>query len=413
MTAHPFKTLLSNANFRKLWASQLLSQLTINLVNFMVLARVFEATRSTTAISLLWMSYSLPVLFFAPFSGSIVDAVSRRQMLVVTNLLQAAVVSLYLFLPLSKVYTLFVLVFLYSFLDQLYLPSQQASLPALVDKKILPAANSIFLLTQQASFFVGFGLGGLVLTALGFSGTTILSTAFLLLAALAIFLLPKDAPRKDKIVSDLGLWIGNFKKSWGFVSSHRPVLYPLLTIGFTQMLITLLSVLLPSFVYNVLNLDIKHASLVFIAPAAIGALAFTYFLPRILRNRRKKDLIQTGFLTAAAGLFLLSQVVVMPAFRLLSSTLVALLLGVSFAAIMIPCQSLLQEHTPPWFRGRVYSSLSFFLLLATSVPLMISSALADLFGVSTLFALLATLLLVIFYLLSQKGDYVLANGLGV
>ena len=57
-----FKPLIKNTKFVHLWTSQILSQLTINIMNFLLLIRLFEHTGSTIATSLLWAAYALPAI---------------------------------------------------------------------------------------------------------------------------------------------------------------------------------------------------------------------------------------------------------------------------------------------------------------------------------------------------------------
>lgn len=85
----------------------------------------------------------------------------------------------------------------------------------------------------------------------------------------------------------------------------------------------------------------------------------------------------------------------------------------SLTAIMVPAQTLLQEKTPTWLRGRVYGSLGFLMTVATSLPLIAAAAVTDLFGPSSTLALLAFLLFATFIFIYHRGDYVLANGLGL
>jgi MFS family permease len=413
MNAHPFRKVISDPSFKKLWVSQLLSQLTINLVNFSILTLIFEVTQSAVAVSMLWVAYSLPALFFAPFSGAIVDRFSRRKMMVITNFLQAGTVALYLFVPHQQIFTLYVLVFMYSFLDQLYLPSQQASIPSLVDKKNLSVANGIFLLTQQMSLLVGFGLGGVFLSVFGRQNTTILSTIFLLIASISVFLLPRDWAKNKRVHVDLETYLDDFKKGYHFLRANRSVLYPLLLIAFVQMLITIISVILPSYAKNVMGVDIYFASIAFLIPGALGAIALTYALPRLLKNRRKKLIVEAGMLSATISLFALSILGWAGNLKYILAVMIAVGIGLSIAAIMVPAQTLLQEKTPIWFRGRVYSSLSFLLIIGTSVPLLISATLVDFFGVSTMIAIVAFIILLGLFFVKRKGDYVLANGFGI
>ena len=69
---------IMSRNFKLLFISQILSQVTVNMMNFLLLARLFEATGSSIATSLLWVSYALPTIFFGPIGAGIVDLVSRK-----------------------------------------------------------------------------------------------------------------------------------------------------------------------------------------------------------------------------------------------------------------------------------------------------------------------------------------------
>ncbi len=410
---HPFKTLLKDANFLKLWVSQALSQLTIQLVNFMILTRVFEVTQSTVAVSLLWIAYSLPALFFAPFSGAVVDRFSRRKMMTVTNLLQAITVLLYLWVPAGSIFLLYVLVFAYSFLDQLYLPSQQASIPSIVENKLLPSANGIFLLTQQASLLVGFGLGGVFLALLGRSYTIMLAGGLLGIAAIAVYLLPRDWSKSARQKVGLENYLDDFVLGYEFIRKNRSVLYPLLLIAFTQIFITVIAVVLPTYTHQVLGLDLSYASFAFIVPGATGALILTYLLPRFIRHRRKITIIEIGFLVAAVSLGVLALLSHLGPWKLPLAVLIALGLGIAVASIMVPAQTLLQEKTPTWFRGRVYSSLNFLLIIGTTIPLLISAVISDLLGVATMIGAMAILLVILLIFMFREGDHVLAHGFGL
>ena len=153
--------LLSNSNFLKLWTSQAFSLISISIVNYLLLLRLFQQTNSTLAVSFIWIAYSLPALLIGPFAATIVDLSDRKIMLVVTNLLQA--ITILLLIPIkTKLFLIYGVVFIYSFLNQFYLPAESASLPALIPSKNLPQANGFFFLTKQASSLIGIGLAGLL-----------------------------------------------------------------------------------------------------------------------------------------------------------------------------------------------------------------------------------------------------------
>src|SRR3990167_7049160 len=90
-----FKPLIRNSKFVYVWISQILSQLTIYIMNFLLITTLFNRTGSAIATSLLWVSYALPAIVVGPFGAAITDMVDRRKVLMITNLLQSLVIFLY------------------------------------------------------------------------------------------------------------------------------------------------------------------------------------------------------------------------------------------------------------------------------------------------------------------------------
>src|SRR3990167_10828791 len=182
--------LFSNKKFLKLWASQLFSQFALNLVNFLLLVKLFTSTGSTVAVSFLWLAYAIPALLVGPFAAALVDQLSRKKILVIANFLQAVTILLYSFIE-TRLFLIYGVVFVYSFLIQFYVPAEAASLPRVVRKKYYAQANGVFLLTQQCALMVGFGLGGFINKTLGFEYSMYLASSMLVMAFIATTLLPE------------------------------------------------------------------------------------------------------------------------------------------------------------------------------------------------------------------------------
>lgn len=386
----------------------MLSQFSIQIMTFYILTRVFSITHSTVAVSLIWIASSLPALLFGPFSGAIVDSFSRRKLLVGTAVLQAAVVSL-LFFASRRVFLLYVIVFLYWLFDQLYYPSQQATAPSLVNKSDLPMVNGLFLLTQQVSVIVGYGLGGILLTVVGPQYTILFAVVNLLVAAIATAMLPSDKPKRGLFEKDIAQFFTDFAEGYSYVKNNKGVLGPLIIVIGCQVFITIISTSLPTFTQEILSMDITHAGSTLIVPAAVGAIISTVLMPNLMKKFRARYLVGSGLLIAALGLIGLSLLAYLPLLRVPSAVGLAVMLGVSVAAILIPSQSLLQERTPELLRGRIFGQLGFMMILATTIPIISSAAIADFLGISVLMGLLGLVLLAGFILMIVKGKYVMAN----
>ncbi len=113
----PFFEVLGIADFRKIWYSQILSQVTINFINFVLVLRVFEATGSTVAVSFVWIFYAIPAILLGPFSGTIVDLTDKRRILILTTILEAVIVLFYLFVK-TKIWPLYSIIFLWTLFNK-------------------------------------------------------------------------------------------------------------------------------------------------------------------------------------------------------------------------------------------------------------------------------------------------------
>ncbi len=202
----------------------------------------------------------------------------------------------------------------------------------------------------------------------------------------------------------------DFRSGFTYIRSTPAAVLPILTITLVQIAITIISIVLPSYTQTALGINLNSASLVLILPGAIGAIGFTYLLPYFQRSRRKIKVIETGMIIVAVSLVALAITPYVGNLKVVLAIIVAVGFGISMGAITIPSHTLLQEKTPPRFLGRVYSSLNFFLIIATTLPLLLAATVADLFGVTVLILLFAALAIGGYLFIKWKGDYVLANG---
>lgn len=385
-------------NFRLLWISQILSQVTVNMMNFLLLARLFEVTGSSIATSLLWVSYALPTIFFGPIGAGIVDLVSRRKMLVATNLLQALVIFLFIFSHKYSIFLLFAVVVAYSFLNQFYVPAESASLPSLVNKKKLAEANSLFFLTQQLSLIVGFGFAGIIQKFLGFNGSLILCSVLLAVAGVSVYFLPNMNPSK-KLPRDfeklLKTFLNHMVEGYRFIKNKKTILYPLLLLFIVQVGLAIVTANLPAIAKEVLHSSMDYVGLIIVVPAGIGATIASVVITNLVKNKwRKKKIIDISL-----GLLAIS-VAGLVFGGIFSAPILVMIVGIGFVGVNIPTLTFLQEVTPEWLRGRVFGNLWFLVAIATIFPLIFSGVISEFFGVKTLLTIMAlgTILILAFSL---------------
>lgn len=406
MKTNPFLTTLAVPNFSKLWTSQVLSQVTLNMINFVIILRIFEATGSTIAIGLVWLFYAIPAILVGPVSGTIVDLVSRRTLLVVANFTQSILVLFYLLVK-TSIWPIYTIVFLYSLFNQIYIPSVAAVLPGVVPRSLLPSANSIFLFTIYSAFIAGFGLAGPLVSFLGERLPFVFGSAMLFLSTIAVSLLPPDGKKLDKISTIDDFW-NRFKEGYLFLKDHPYILFPLLLLVISEIMIAILAVLSPALAVRLLGISLLDVSVKLIIPLGLGAISGAFLAVRLLKDLRKKYLIAVALLLSSIELLFFGLILpeIPLASRLFLGQILIFLIGASFVSVIIPVQTLLQEKTPVNFRGRVFGVLGFLITLSSLLPVLLAATVADLVGEVTMLVFVA-IALGVTGVISLRGEEVL------
>lgn len=401
------KSLFSNSNFLKLWGSQLFSQFALNLANFLLLYRLYTNTSSTVAVSFLWLAYAVPALLVGPFAAAFVDQVSRKKTIVITNLLQALTVLLYTLIE-TRLFLIYGVVFIYSFLNQFYMPAEIASMPKLIRKKLYAQANGLFILTQQISLMVGFGLGGFLNKTFGFNLSMYFASSLLFLAFLAATTLPeiKDGKNVD-FERAVGDFFNKVIEGYNFIRNNRIVLYPFLLLAGFQIAVTVFSINVPSLAVEVFKLNVNDASIILVIPAAVGAIIATFLIPRFLgMGVRKKRIIEVSLFIIFLGLlsvaFLVDPLPVYQKPFMLGA--ISFVGGMAFVGIVVPTQTFLQEITPGGLRGRLFGNFWFIVTAATVAPIILSATITEFVGVRVLFVVLSLLAFSVFIYSRLRGE---------
>lgn len=386
-----FLPVLKNRYFMYLWTSQVLSQLAINIMNFLVLVHLFESTGSTIASSFIWVAYGIPAVIFGPIAAAMVDLYDRRKILILSNLVQAIVIGVYALLFQKFLYLSYGVVLAYSVMDQFYVPSETASLSSLVPKERLPQANGLFFISQQAATILGFGMAGVILEFLGFRFTMILGTIMLLVATFAVSRLPRIQVEKVKaaktVEEKLIRFFSRIYEGYSFIRHRKRILYPFLFLMWLQVSLAILVVNLPVIGTEVLKTKASLAGVLTIGPGGIGALFGTFLVAKFIsRKVRKKVIIDNSLLALAITFIVVS--IVAPFLPFWPSRLVLIfsffVVGVCYVSALIPTITYLQVNTPRKLTGRVFGNFWFLTTVATMLPVLFSATITEVLGVNLL-----------------------------
>ncbi len=395
------KSVLTNYKFVSLWVSQILSQLTVNILSFIILIHLFNQTGSTIATSLLWVAYAVPAIVFGPIAAASVDLTEKRRVLMLTNLLQSVVVFFYAILLYKQIiYLSYTVVFLYSLLNQFYVPAEAADLPLVVEEKDLPAANGLFFITQQSSLVLGFGVAGILNEVLGFRPTLLVVGVCLFLAFISVSFLPERKP-STKLPSNFEKAFSKFFNQiidgYNFIKNTREVLFPFLLLIGIQVIFAVVVVNLPRLATDILGVTAGSSGFTVIVPAGIGAIIGTLIISKLSASGiRKRKIILTSLFVLAFSILAISVTSGRIAIIFFVST------GFGVVGALVPSITYLQEKTPKDLLGRVFGNFWFLTTLATVVPVLVSASITDLFGIRFLLVILGLVCTVVAILSGYK-----------
>jgi len=394
---------LRNRPFLALWLAQAVTQIGGNMVLYGLTVRIYSLTHSTSAVSLLILTFLVPAVLLSAVAGVYVDRLDRRLILIVTNLLRAVMFGV-LFLVGDNLALILVLNAAISTVTTFFAPAEAAMIPMLVRRGQLLAANGIFTVTLNAAFALGFALlGPLVVNLTSPQALVLVVAGCYLLAMVLTITLPSAPPATGERPHGLAVHeasvavestFGQLREGVSFIRAHRSITWSLVYLGITASLIGVLGVVGPSFATEALGLSAKDF-VVIVLPLGVGVVTGILLLNtygRVLSRRRtiESGLILLGIFLAilsAAGpvtRFLqhvtsVSPIDVSSLVTLLSVVIVlAFLAGIAYASVAITAQTQLQEDLPEEVRGRVFGVLNMLISTASFLPIIIFGLIADL-----------------------------------
>ena len=194
-----------NRDFRYLWFGQIVSQLGdwFNIVALFAL--LFELTGSATSVAALMVMQMLPIAVVGPVAGVIVDRFDRRRIMIAADIIRGtAVMGLLLVRTPETVWVAYAVTGVMVACSGFFEPARSATVPSIVPRDKLVAANAISTGTWSAMLAVGASLGGAVAALLGRDAAFIINAASFF--ASAFFLFQMRVPgRQDSVKAALGL----------------------------------------------------------------------------------------------------------------------------------------------------------------------------------------------------------------
>ena len=201
---------LKHRDFRLLWIGLLLSFTGSFMQNAAILWHVsllVPQDRKALALGFVGLVRVAPIVIFSLISGVAADALDRRRLMLMTNLL-AAVVAIGLaalsLRGLTAVWPVYVLAAIGASVSAFDLPARQALVPTLVPREHLPNAIALNSIMFQLASVAGPSLGGLLIAAEGVASAYIVNALSFVFVIAALLMMRREPAATSPAASATG-----------------------------------------------------------------------------------------------------------------------------------------------------------------------------------------------------------------
>ena len=341
----------TNRNFRFLWFGQIVSQLGDWFNVVALYALLFDLTGSATAVAGMMVMQLLPVALVGPLSGVVVDRFDRRRIMIGADILRgSAVLGLLLVRTPETVWFAYVVTGVMVACSGFFEPARSATVPSIVTREQLVAANAISTGTWSAMLAIGASLGGAVTALFGRDAAFVINSLSFFASALFLWRM-RVPPREATTRAELGLKGVidglSYMRRHGEVARIALIKGGWAIVGGALLLLTVFG----DRIFRIGNSSDAGIGILF-AARGIGALTGSMVVSLIAaRQGNLIRLIAPSYFIAGACYAALA---VVPTIWLAAAVVVAA--HVFGSILWVSSNVLLQMKVPDEFRGRVFSA---------------------------------------------------------
>jgi MFS family permease len=315
--------------------------------------QVYEISNIPTALSIVGLAWTLPLVAFILIGGVFTDRYDRRWIMVGADLVRAAAIGLIGILSIGGVIQLWHIIGLIAFVglgDAFFNPASTAIVPDLLPKERLAQANALQGLVRPLAFrLVGPAIGGFVVAAVGPGIAFAVDGASFLVSAAAVWLITAR-PARSAVARGLRQTWREVREGLTFVVANPWCWATLVAAMFSLLLfVGPMQVLLPFLVKNRLLLDANALGAIF-AIGGVGSVAAAVAVGQAGLPRRQ---ITVMYASWTVGVALLAGYGVMTA--LWQALVISFVSAALFEVGSIVWVTLLQQLVPRDLLGRVSS----------------------------------------------------------
>jgi MFS family permease len=381
---------MRHRNYQLYFGGQLISNIGTWMQSIAQAWVVYQLGHSELTLGFVAFASAIPTLLISPWGGVIVDRVSRRTLLLLTQtgaMILAFVLAALTFTNVVREWHVIVLAGFLGIVNAFDAPARQAIVPELVGKRDLANAIALNSMMFNSARVIGPAIAGIMLAAVGAAWCFTINGISFLAVIVGLWLMKLPPQRRTQHADSPGRQLVSGLK---YAGQNREILgLLLLSLVFSIFGISYFTVL-PAFVDKMLHQGAAAYGWVN-AATGLGAVTGAFLLAyhRFSHGRRGKILVLTNI---AFPLILI-------AFSFTSNYLLSLLfaygLGVGFMLQFVSINTLLQTRVDDDYRGRIMALYTITFFGFAPLGNLAIGALGESYGLTfsmTLFAVLSLIL---------------------
>lgn len=312
---------------------------------------VVRVTSSGTAMSAVALASAVPTIVLGPIVGVYVDRLDRRALMIVSDVVNGAIMAGMAMLYWRGVFSLPLIVaaaLLTNAVSTLHGPAFQASIPTVVGKNDLVRVNSLLHSSGSALGLLVPSLSGVIIALAGVGVSIMFNAITFFIAAISLLWVTIPSPRAKSTQQTV---IRDAVQGIRFILSHKLLLPMLMYAAVINLTLAPVSVALPLLIVNKLGGGPTLLG-IFGSFRSGGVLLASVLLSAFPGLMRRMGAVMVTCIVAIGAFTLLIGSTSTPAILLLSGAFI----GFTVVVANVSSQAIWQREVPDELRGRAFAA---------------------------------------------------------
>lgn len=219
----PFRKLFTQKDYLKVLTANTISRFgdSIDSIAFTWLVYAITGSASWSAI-ILAVNY-LPTVLLQPFTGTLVENMNKKRVMIITDIIRGIVVSALAILYIQNMVTpavLIIFTLMISTSEAFTQPASMAIMPKILEKDLYNYGISLNGTLSSAVQFIGLAAAGIIISVFGIQAAIFIDALTFLISALvtALAKIKETNPKNNKL--NFADFFGNLKQGFTYVISN-------------------------------------------------------------------------------------------------------------------------------------------------------------------------------------------------